>query len=131
VNTTLFTYGGSPNNTDWSSHVDTAYTPVFFNANLTIMFPDPAKRSTAIKTCNSGAASDSDPEKRRECYFDFKVTENAALASATSATKTALAATQSALGKFFFLHYEPSLASIMKQMRVHYKFSQSEVHSVV
>ncbi|XP_056001709.1 uncharacterized protein LOC125655815 [Ostrea edulis] len=100
VNSTLFTYGGSPNNTNWASHVDTAYTPVFFNANLTIMFPDPAKKTQAISACNKGASTDSDPEKRRECYFDFKVTENAALASATSDTKTALAETQSTLANY-------------------------------
>ena len=96
---TLFTYGGSPNNTDWNSHIDTAYTPVFFNANLTVMFPDSSKRSTAISLCNSGKSTDTDPVKRKECYFDFKVTENAALASSTSDTKTALAETQSALGE--------------------------------
>ena len=98
---TLFTYGGSPNNTDWNSHIDTAYTPVFFNANLTVMFPDSSKRSTAISLCNSGKSTDTDPVKRKECYFDFKVTENAALASSTSNTKTALAETQSALGEFY------------------------------
>ena len=97
---TLFTYGGSPNNTDWNSHIDTAYTPVFFNANLTVMFPDSSKRSTAISLCNSGKSTDTDPVKRKECYFDFKVTENAALASSTSDTKAALAETQSALGEF-------------------------------
>jgi hypothetical protein len=101
ASTTLFTYGDSPNNTNWASHVDTAYTPVFFNANLTIMFPDPSKRSTAISACNKGAASDPDPVQRRECYFDFKVTENAALASSTSDTKSALAETQSTLGEIF------------------------------
>nr|XP_022299294.1 uncharacterized protein LOC111108065 [Crassostrea virginica] len=97
---TLFTYGGSPNNTDWNSHIDTAYTPVFFNANLTVMFPDSSKRSTAISLCNSGKSTDTDPVKRKECYFDFKVTENAALASSTSDTKAALAETQSALANF-------------------------------
>lgn len=97
-NNSLFTYGGSASNANWTSHIDTSYTPVFFNANLTVMFPDPSKRSTAISTCNSGKSTDSDPEKRKECYFDFKVTENAALAASTSNTKTALAETQSALG---------------------------------
>uniref|UniRef100_K1QGK1 Fibrillin-2 n=1 Tax=Magallana gigas TaxID=29159 RepID=K1QGK1_MAGGI len=99
-NNTLFTYGGSASNANWTSHIDTSYTPVFFNANLTVMFPDPSKRSTAISTCNSGKSTDSDPEKRKECYFDFKVTENAALAASTSDTKTALAETQSALANY-------------------------------
>lgn len=62
------------------------------------MFPDPSKRSTAISTCNSGKSTDSDPEKRKECYFDFKVTENANVASSTSNTKAELAETQSTLG---------------------------------
>lgn len=95
---TLFTYGGSAANANWTSHIDKSYTPVFFNANLTVMFPNAAKRSTAISLCNSGKSTDSDPEKRKECYFDFKVTENAAVASSTSNTKAELAETQSTLG---------------------------------
>ncbi|XP_061167956.1 serine-rich adhesin for platelets-like [Saccostrea echinata] len=97
---TLFTYNGGDNNTAWSSHIDSSYTPVFFNADLTVMFTNASKRATAISTCNNGESTDSDPEKRRECYFDFKVTENAALASSTSDTKTALVETQSTLANY-------------------------------
>ncbi|XP_062578222.1 mucin-like protein [Saccostrea cucullata] len=94
---TLFTYSGSDT---WNTHIDNSYTPVFFNPDLTVMFSDGNKRSTAISTCNGGASTDDNPELRRECYFDFKVTENAALASSTSETKNALEETKSTLANY-------------------------------
>jgi hypothetical protein len=96
---TLFTYDGTQSeNLNWANHTDPNYQPVTFNADLTVMFPDASKRNLAISTCNGGASTDTNPVARRECYFDFKVTENANLAAATSETKTALEETQSALG---------------------------------
>lgn len=64
------------------------------------MFVNETKRSNAISACNNGASEDTDPAARRECYFDFKVTENAALAAATSETKSALDETKSTLGLY-------------------------------
>lgn len=97
----LFTYDGAGDvNDKWERHVDAAYTPVFFNPNLTVMFDNATKRETAISTCNNGATTDDDPTLRRECYFDFKVTDNAALASATSDTKAALDETKSTLANY-------------------------------
>lgn len=99
--TSLFTYDGTGDvNDNWGSHVDAAYQPVFFNPDLTVMFSDDSKRTTAISTCNNGATTDDNPTLRRECYFDFKVTDNADLASATSDTKAALDETKSTLGNY-------------------------------
>lgn len=64
------------------------------------MFEDETKRSNAISACNNGASEDTDPAARRECYFDFKVTEDPALAAATSETKSALDETKSTLGLY-------------------------------
>lgn len=97
---TLFTYDGTGSNSNWNSHLDPSYDPVFFNPNLTIMFEDETKRSKAISACNNGASEDTDPAARRECYFDFKVTEDPALAAATSETKSALDETKSTLGLY-------------------------------
>ena len=97
---TLFTYDGTVSNNNWDSHLDLSYKPVFFDPNLTIMFEDETKRSKAISACNNGASEDTDPAARRECYFDFKVTEDAALAAATSETKSALDETKSTLGLY-------------------------------
>ncbi|XP_065939071.1 uncharacterized protein [Magallana gigas] len=106
--TSLFTYDGKTtgDNDNWGSHVDADYQPVFFNPNLTAMFTDDSKRTTAISTCNNGATTDDNPTLRRECYFDFKVTDNADLASATSDTKAALDETKSTLA-----NYPPEIAN--------------------
>ena len=58
----------------WSDYNDPSFEPVFFNANLTVMFPDLATQSEAISACNpEGGGVDDSPEDRRECYFDFLV----------------------------------------------------------
>ena len=57
----------------WTDYNDPTFEPVFFNPDLTVMFPDSSMRETAISTCNGGAATDDSPEDRRECYFDFLV----------------------------------------------------------
>ena len=61
------------NGKNWSDYNDPTFEPEFFNANLTVLFPDADKRATAIGLCNGGAATDDNPEARRECYFDFLV----------------------------------------------------------
>ena len=61
------------NGKNWSDYNDPTFEPVFFNANLTALFPEKAKRDKAIGLCNGGAATDDNPEARRECYFDFLV----------------------------------------------------------
>lgn len=57
----------------WANYNDAAFTPTFFDADLTVMFPDADKRTLAIALCNNDAATDDTPEDRRECYFDYKV----------------------------------------------------------
>ena len=58
---------------DWSSFNNDTFVPVFFNADLTVMFPNEQERTAATKLCNSNQPTDDTPEVRRECYFDFKV----------------------------------------------------------
>ena len=57
----------------WEDYNFANFTPVFFNPDLTIMFPDADLRAAAISTCNKGAARDDSPVDNRECYFDFMV----------------------------------------------------------
>ena len=57
----------------WAVYNDQTFEPVFFNSNLTIMFPEPELKAEAIFICNNGSTSDDFPEENRECYFDFLV----------------------------------------------------------
>ena len=66
-------YNSAAAGKSWTDYSDPTFEPVFFNPNLTIMFPDSSTRKTAISTCNGGALIDDSPEDRRECYFDFLV----------------------------------------------------------
>ena len=50
ANTTLFTYASGET---WENYTDVNFVPIFFNANLTIMFPDAAKRLEAVKLCHN------------------------------------------------------------------------------
>ena len=62
---------------NWSDYNDPTFKPVFFNPDLTIMFPDSSKRIEAINACNPGGNGvDDSPDDRRECYFDFLVGSN-------------------------------------------------------
>ncbi|KAI0239341.1 Mucin-like protein [Lamellibrachia satsuma] len=86
----LFEYGKSWQNTEatslfaytsgtWSDYTDSSFTPLFFNKDLAVMFPDEARRLTAVRLCyNSSVTSavDPSPEIRRACYFDYKVTNS-------------------------------------------------------
>ncbi|KAK2160224.1 hypothetical protein NP493_1661g00003 [Ridgeia piscesae] len=86
----LFEYGKSWHNTEatslfayttgsWSDYTDPTFTPIFFNKDLAVMFPDETLRLTAVRLCyNSTAptAFDPTPEVRRACYFDYKVTNS-------------------------------------------------------
>jgi len=94
--TTLFTYANGYN---WTTYNDVSFTPVFFNPNLTAMFGDATGVAEAETVCNGGAV-DTNPEARRECYFDFLVTANQAAAAATVAAAGALAEETSALNNF-------------------------------
>lgn len=102
-NNSLFTYD---NGTSWSSYVDTNFMPIFFNANLTIMFPDDADRKVAQDVCYKVNETDPDPTQRRLCYFDLKATGQTSLALGTSNAKAEVDNTQTALGNYyFFLSY--------------------------
>lgn len=59
--------------TSWATYNEPDFVPIFFNADLTVMFPDEDERAAAIALCNDGQATDNDPSERRECYFDYKV----------------------------------------------------------
>jgi len=59
--------------TNWASYNFPDFRPTFFNANLTVMFPDADKRRAAIALCNNRNTEDENPELRKECYFDYKV----------------------------------------------------------
>ena len=61
------------NGRSWADYNDQTFEPVFFNPNLTIMFPEPELRAEAISICNNGSTSDDFPEENRECYFDLLV----------------------------------------------------------
>lgn len=97
----MFTYD---NGTSWSSYVDTNFMPIFFNANLTIMFPDEAERKTAQDVCYKVNETDPDPTQRRLCYFDLKATGQTSLAQGTSNAQAEVENTQNALGNNFFYH---------------------------
>lgn len=98
-NNSLFTYD---NGTSWSSYVDTNFMPIFFNANLTIMFPNADDRKTAQDVCYKVNETDPDPTQRRLCYYDLKATGQISLAQGTSNAKAEVDNTQNALGNYYF-----------------------------
>lgn len=98
----MFTYD---NGTSWSSYVDTNFMPIFFNANLTIMFPDDADRKVAQDVCYKVNETDPDPTQRRLCYFDLKATGQTSLALGTSNAKAEVDNTQTALGNYYFFYH--------------------------
>lgn len=77
----LFLYD---NGDTYSSINDLTFVPVFFNPNLTIMFPDDADKTQAQDICYEVGQEDPEPEARRECYFDFAVLKDADLAKSTA-----------------------------------------------
>lgn len=80
----LFTYSSG----SWSDYTNDAFVPIFFNPDLSIMFPDPAKRQQAQDLCYQRGGTDPKPEARRECYFDYKVTDNTEAGAATAGAKS-------------------------------------------
>lgn len=77
---------------------DLTFTPIFFNPDLTVMFPDSTKRTTAQNLCYIDGGTDPDPSVRRECYFDFAVFEDPNLAISTVQDINSVVETQEALG---------------------------------
>lgn len=91
----MFTY--TDGDTYSSLNDETGYTPIFFNADLTIMFPDPLVRDQAQSACYQTGQTDPNPSLRRECYYDYAVLgEAVALATANNLQKVTDA--QSVLG---------------------------------
>ncbi len=77
----LFTY---PTGKSYHDYNDASFTPIMFNKDLTVFIPDATKRQNAISICNNGATTDSNPAERRECYYDFALTDNAEIARTTA-----------------------------------------------
>ncbi|KAK3103588.1 hypothetical protein FSP39_020372 [Pinctada imbricata] len=94
---TLFSYPGGGN---WSNFIDAAFSPIFFDSDLTVMFPNATERTLAQDTCYQTGQTDPDPTQRRQCYFDFKVTGDATLAQGTSASQASLEQTQQSLANY-------------------------------
>lgn len=92
----LFLYDNGDNYTTIN---DLTFTPVFFNPNLTVMFPVEADRTQAQDICYNVGETDPDPSANRECYFDFAVLKDADLAQSTANSIKKVAEEQVALGK--------------------------------
>lgn len=93
----LFTYDIA----NRSFYFDKSFTPIFFNANLSIMFPDSEDRREAQNICYQNNETDPNPTQRRQCYFDYKATGDSSLAQATSASEAEIQETRSILGIHF------------------------------
>lgn len=87
------------NGDGWASINDLTFVPVFFNPNLTVMFPDDADRTQAQDICYKVGETDPDPTANRECYFDFAVLKDADLAQTTANGIKKVAEEQKTLGK--------------------------------
>lgn len=95
----LFTYI-SPDN--WDLKNDPTFTPLFWVADLEIMFPNTAKRLQAVRLCyNSDAtvAIDPSPESRRPCYYDYAVTDSEVIAAATGGKANEIALEKTIVGE--------------------------------
>ena len=99
----LFTLSGG--DTFSSVNNDAGYTPIFFNPDLTVFIPDSTTRDQAQTLCYNSAQSDyvagqddPNPSSRRECYFDFRVTGDSAIASNTADGMKVVADTQTTYG---------------------------------
>ena len=101
----LFDYTGVSGT--YISYNDVAFEPMFFNPNLTVMFPDDANRLQAVQLCYNATAtsadSDTDPTARRECYYDFAATADSALAEQTIVLSTQIEDDQQQLGGYNIL----------------------------
>ena len=95
----LFTYSGGDTYTTMNN--DAGYTPLFFNSDLTVMFPNSTIRNLAIALCYSSGSTDPNPSLRRECYYDYAVLENPVLAEHTLNGLGAIYDTQSTYGKYY------------------------------
>jgi len=95
----LFLYDNSDT---WDSINDLTFTPVFFNPNLTAMFPVEADRTQAQNICYQNGQTDPDPSANRACYFDFAVLKDETLAQSTANGIKKVAEEQVALGKLVF-----------------------------
>lgn len=84
----------------WETFNDLDFIPVFFNQDLSVMFPDDSVRTQAIFICNDEGQVDLNPTERKECYYDFAVLKDADLAKATSNSLNATDYIQAALGNF-------------------------------
>ena len=114
----LFTLDGG--DTFSSVNDDTGYTPVFFNSDLTVFIPDSNLRDQAQTLCYNSAQpdyvvgqDDPNPSSRRECYFDFRVTGDPAIASNTADGMKVVADTQTAYGNDMSCHiFRPTYISM-------------------
>ena len=103
-----FTFSGG--DTFSTANNDAGYTPIFFDPELTVFIQDSNLRQQAQTLCYNSAQpdyvpgqDDPNPSARRECYFDFRVTGDEAIASNTADGMKVVADTQSQYGNYFQL----------------------------
>ncbi|XP_052780549.1 mucin-like protein [Mya arenaria] len=84
----------------YSSINDLTFTPVFFNPDLTVMFPNTTERQTAQDICYQAGGTDPNPAENSECYFDFAVLKDETLAQNTANAIELVAAEQVQLANF-------------------------------
>ena len=89
----------------WSSYRNTSFEPIKYSKNLTELFPNETLRQQAISACFSGSTTDPNPEERRECYYDFRVTLDTSFAADTIAATAQLLEYSAILGKKIHLNF--------------------------
>ena len=89
----------------WSSYRNTSFEPIKYSKNLTELFPDETLRQQAISACFSGSTVDPNPEERRECYYDFRVTLDTSFAADTVAATAQLLEYAAILGNKINLNF--------------------------
>ena len=73
---------------------------MFFNPDLSVMFPDSANRIHAQDICYQTGQTDPNPSLNRECYFDLAVLKNDDLAMNTANSLDKVVNLQSIYGNY-------------------------------
>ncbi len=64
-----------------------------------MLFPDVNQRAAAVAVCYPSSSIDPNPKDRQACYFDYKVTLNAAFAQSTTTAQVELNDYRAVLGE--------------------------------